>query len=82
MGVTEVRLDTDPRLPYADDHRSLKTRLTELWRDLAIKLNTSFAQTKPGEILAEYADDTAAAAGGINVGEFYRTGSAVKQRVA
>lgn len=31
--------------------------------------------------LADYADDTAAAAGGIAVGELYRTGSAVKVRV-
>ena len=32
--------------------------------------------------LSEYADDTAAAAGGVEVGEFYRTGSAIKVRVA
>lgn len=32
--------------------------------------------------LGDYADDTAAAGGGILVGQFYRTGSAVKQRIA
>lgn len=32
--------------------------------------------------LANYADDTAAAAGGIAVGALYRTGSAVKVRVS
>lgn len=31
--------------------------------------------------LQNFADDTAAAAGGVAVGEFYRTGSAVKVRV-
>lgn len=32
--------------------------------------------------LADFADDTAAAAGGVAVGKLYRTGSAVKVRVA
>lgn len=32
--------------------------------------------------LTSYADDAAAAAGGVQVGELYRTGSAVKQRVS
>lgn len=32
--------------------------------------------------LADYADDTAAAAGGVAVGELYRTASVVKCRVA
>lgn len=31
--------------------------------------------------LADYADDTAAAAGGIAVGSLYRTGSVIKVRV-
>lgn len=31
--------------------------------------------------LANYADDTAAAAGGVAIGSLYRTGSAVKVRV-
>jgi hypothetical protein len=33
-------------------------------------------------VLSEYADDAAAALGGVEVGELYRTASAVKQRVA
>lgn len=32
--------------------------------------------------LDDYADDTAAASGGVAIGELYRTGSAVKVRVA
>lgn len=32
--------------------------------------------------LHDYADDTAAAAGGVAVGEFYRTGSAIMVRVS
>lgn len=32
--------------------------------------------------LANYADDTAAATGGVPIGSLYRTGSAIKQRVA
>lgn len=32
--------------------------------------------------LADYADDTAAASGGVAVGALYRTGSAVKVRVS
>ena len=32
--------------------------------------------------LANYADDTAAAAGGVPVGSLYRTGSAIKQRIS
>lgn len=31
--------------------------------------------------LADFADDTAAAAGGVAIGSLYRTGSAVKVRV-
>lgn len=34
------------------------------------------------DLLDAYADDAAAAIGGVEVGELYRTGSAVKQRVA
>lgn len=32
--------------------------------------------------LADYADDTAAATGGVAVGGFYRTGSVIKVRVS
>jgi len=33
-------------------------------------------------MLTDYADDTAAATGGIQVGQMYRTGSVIKVRVA
>ena len=33
-------------------------------------------------LLDDYADDTAAAAGGVGVGQLYRTGSAIKVRVS
>lgn len=36
----------------------------------------------PNTGLVNYADDTAAAAGGVAIGTMYRTGSAVKVRVA
>jgi len=36
----------------------------------------------PNTGLVDYADDTAAAAGGVAIGSFYRTASAVKVRVA
>jgi hypothetical protein len=40
-------------------------------------------QTRPVvEILGDFADDTAAAAGGVRIGGFYRTGSTLKVRVA
>lgn len=32
--------------------------------------------------LADFADDTAAAAGGVEVGKLYRTGSVVKVRIS
>lgn len=44
---------------------------------LAIKANGGLVLTVP----SEYADDAAAAAGGLAVGEVYRTGSALKVRV-
>lgn len=36
----------------------------------------------PNAGLVDYADDTAAAAGGVAIGSFYRTASAIKVRVA
>lgn len=76
-----MRLDPDARLPSSGDQNSLKVRLSDVFRDIAIKVNSIFFQIGTGENLSEYADDTAAAAGGIAVGQFYRTGSVVKQRV-
>lgn len=47
----------------------------------ASKLRALEAATDWGA-LADHADDTAAATGGVAVGELYRTGSVVKVRVA
>ena len=44
-------------------------------------LNGKLVSTVPAEY-PEYADDTAAATGGLPVGRLYRTGSALKVRVA
>lgn len=49
-------------------------------RDHALQLNAMIEIF--GTTLPAYADDAAAATGGIPIGGFYRTGSAVKQRVA
>ena len=76
-----MKIDIDPRLPAVNDVGSLRVRLYEIWRDLSIKVNASFAQAKPGQTLGNYANDADAAAGGVNVGEFYRNGSVVMQRV-
>lgn len=77
-----MRIDPDSRLPISNDIGQLRTRLYDVFRDIAIKVNSIFTQLKTGDLLGDYADDTAAAAGGVAIGEFYRTGSAVKQRVA
>ncbi len=77
-----MRLNPDARLPANNDVGGLKTRLADVIRDIAIKVNSIFTQLKTGDLLGNYADDAAAAAGGVEIGEFYRTGSIVKQRVA
>ena len=77
-----MKLGLDPRLPYIDDIKQLKLRLLELFREYAIRINALSFQIGHGGLLSEYADDAAAETGGIEIGQFYRTGSAVKQRVA
>lgn len=67
------KVKPDPRV-IAD--RSVYLEL----RDHALQLNALIGIF--GSTLTEYADDAAAAAGGVEIGYFYRTGSAVKQRVA
>jgi hypothetical protein len=52
------------------------------WRTFFSQLQIHLSHLPPaGEALADYADDTAAAAGGIALYDYYRTGSIVKQRV-
>lgn len=53
------------------------------WMEWANQLLLALRQYKPSplEIKGDFADDAAAAAGGVDVGEFYRSGSVVKVRV-
>lgn len=67
------------KVPY--DPRGIRDRGTYLTlREHALQLNALIEIF--GTTLTEYADDAAAATGGIPIGGFYRTASAVKQRVA
>ena len=52
------------------------------FRDLTASRRVTAASVVFSGGLSDYADDTAAAAGGIAVGQLYRTGSAVKIRVS
>ena len=62
---------------------------TPIDSDIPINWRTYFTQVtnyllhlpKSGELLPEYADDTAAEAGGLTIYGYYRTGSIVKQRI-
>lgn len=67
------KVQSDPR--WVEDRGTYLTL-----RDHALQLNALIDIF--GTTLPEYADDVAAAIGGIPVSGFYRTGSAVKQRVA
>lgn len=65
-----------PRLA-ANEINALQPRADALeGRATALETKTNYAA------LVNYADDTAAAAGGVPVGGLYRTASAVKVRVA
>lgn len=67
------------KVPY--DPRGIQDRGTYLTlREHALQLNALIEIF--GTTLTEYADDAAAATGGIPIGGFYRTASAIKQRVA
>jgi hypothetical protein len=50
-------------------------------RKIAVTVNLMLDQIGTGSELGEYADDTAAAAGGVPLYGFYRTGNAVQQRL-
>lgn len=66
--ASQVPIDAIPALESAADVQTALERLAGIAADLAASTS--------------YADDTAAAAGGVEVGEFYRNGSAVMVRVA
>lgn len=55
--------------------------ITKALEDISIQLNEIVYLLNFGNALSEYADDTAASAGGIPLNGLYRTGSAIKQRV-
>lgn len=64
-----MRLNTDPRLPQNDDLRTLKTRLTELFREIATQVNL----TSEGALGGAYNATTAAPiAGNYAVGDFVK----------
>lgn len=52
--------------------------MSPVWRIFFVRL---LAFVDDRTLLDDFADDVAAAAGGIQIGELYRTASAVKQRV-
>lgn len=55
------------------------------WKDWAMALVAFFLDVPDKatlQIYGDFADDTAAATGGVPVGGYYRTGSALKVRVS
>jgi len=66
-----------PVNPPSDYDKRLALQLTKILRELSADgLFVSLAA------VADYANDAAAATGGVAVGQCYRTGSAIKVRVA
>ncbi len=57
-------------------------RMRDTGKALIIELADELKPLLKPSTLGDYADDAAAAAGGIEVGGYYRTGSAIKFRVA
>ncbi len=51
-----------------------------IWRSFFVRLLTGIID--PTVILQDFANDAAAAAGGVQIGHLYRTASAVKVRVS
>ena len=64
-----MRLNTDPRLPQNDDLRTLKTRLTEVFREVATQVNAVAEGTISG---ASNAATVAPTSGKYAVGDFVR----------
>jgi hypothetical protein len=71
--------------PVADSETALKIQNAVGTTDIVTIDTSNNKATFAGSVvlsLAEYADDTAAAAGGVAVGGLYRTGNVVKIRIA
>jgi hypothetical protein len=64
--------------PRVSGDRDLITALKEI----ATAINVMVDFLGPGSELGDYADDAAAAAGGVPLYGLYRNGNAVQQRVA
>ncbi|MXO72870.1 hypothetical protein [Alteraurantiacibacter buctensis] len=60
---------------------SVDNRRADWPRDVANAINALILAVDWTK-LEDFADDTAAAAGGVQIGQLYRTGSVVKVRVA
>jgi hypothetical protein len=69
--ATQINRIPPPGVPLVDTKTGI---INEYWWDF-------LAGLAGGQPLKDFADDTAAAAGGIALNGFYRTGSAVKIRV-
>lgn len=69
----------DWETPQAADGAQRMADAIDSLEQIANALKTSGAGYKL--TLVNYADDTAAATGGVQIGQLYRTGSAVKVRV-
>lgn len=57
------------------------SRTSDWPRKIADTVNALVRRDSRFASLGDYADDTAAAAGGVVIGELYRTGSTVKVRI-
>ena len=68
--------------PIAPVQTPIGSQIPANWRTYFSQLQAYLSHLpSAGIALPEYADDTAAAAGGITIYSYYRTGSIVKQRV-
>ena len=70
-----MRLNTDPRLPQNDDLRTLKTRLTEVFREVATQVNATSEGAING---ASNAATVAPTAGKYAVGDVVRNSAPVE----
>lgn len=68
--------------PIAPVQTPIDSNIPANWRAYFTQLQSYLSHLpSAGVALSEYADDTAAEAGGVTIYGYYRTGSVVKQRV-